>query len=84
MIKNHTNLRLLYFILQTKTFHTLFNTIPLGLPQTSRFIYLHPVHIHYTRSTCVSQHPKLRTRGLRYSKVLLPTSPSWQQPAHSD
>jgi len=36
------------------------------------------------RSTCVGRHLQSQTRGFCWCKVLLPTSPCWQQPAHSD
>jgi len=42
-----------------------------------------PFHGHYT-VTCANQHPQLRTGGYCWSKVLLPTHPSWWQVAHSD
>jgi len=35
-------------------------------------------------STCVSRPLQLRTGGFCWCKVLLPTCPCWQQPAHSD
>ena len=36
------------------------------------------------RSTCISRHVQLRTGGLCWCKVFLPTFPCWQEPAHSD
>jgi len=36
------------------------------------------------RTTCVSQHPQLRTGGFCWSKVLLPRRPCWRQLAHLD
>jgi len=35
-------------------------------------------------TTCVSWHVQLRTGGFCWCKVLLPTCPHWQQPAHLD
>ena len=34
------------------------------------------------RSTCISWHLQLRTGGFCWCRVLLPTCPCWQQPAH--
>jgi len=36
------------------------------------------------RSTGVSRHPELRTRGFCWSKILLPTCRCWRQLAHMD
>ena len=36
------------------------------------------------RSTCISQHLRLRTGGFCWCKVLLPAWSCWQQPVHSD
>jgi len=36
------------------------------------------------RKTCIRRHPQLRTGGFRWSKVLLPTCPCWQQLVYSD
>jgi len=41
------------------------------------------VIVVYT-STCVSQHPQLRTGGFCWSKVLLPACPCWRHLAHSN
>jgi len=36
------------------------------------------------RSTCISRHLQLRTRGFYRCEVSVPRCPLWQQPAHSD
>jgi len=36
------------------------------------------------RTTCISQHPQLRTGGFCWSKILLPVCPCWRQLVHSD
>jgi len=62
-----------------------FVTLYLGISwhthtQTTVLTVLWPLY----RSTGVSQHPKLRSGGFCWSKVLLPAWLCWQQLAHSD
>ena len=55
----------------------------MGFTSTNNYHYYSSVTWPLYRTTCISHHPQLRTRGFCWSKDLLPACPCWLQPVHS-